>query len=140
MKKIVLFSFMVLVLITACKKSFDQPEDCDSYDYRDCETREPYLSLVSFKFTMNDKIRTVPFVIYKGSVENGQALFYDTARDESIVYYDLEFGKYAVKAEYKVDGKTIYAIDGGEIEKWSNDVCDSVCWGWDSLHLDIRIN
>ncbi len=135
-----LISFLIIILLaTSCKKTFDHPESCDDYDYYDCETIEPEVGKATFRFTINDKVWNVPFVIYKGSVEDNNVLFIDTARAESIVQYDLYFGTYSVKAKYVVDGKTIYVVDGGEMEKWSNDVCDSVCWSWDELDLDLRI-
>jgi hypothetical protein len=128
----------LLISVSACKKTVTNVDDCYSYDYRDCETAEPYLSLTSFQFTIDDQVKTVPFIIYEGNVESGTPLFYDTAKGEKIVYYNLEFGKYSVKAEYKIGNKTYYVIDGGKLQKWSADVCDSVCWSWDSLHLDLR--
>jgi hypothetical protein len=138
-KLLIIFAIISFVFAGSCKKRIFEPDDCFSYDYRDCETWEPYLSLCSFKFTINDQVQNVPFIIYKGKMEDGDVLFYDTARGEDIVYYDLNFGYYSVRAEYKYNGKTVYAVDGGELEKWSQNICDSVCWGWDSLHLDVRL-
>lgn len=139
MKKPILFLSIFLLLVIGCKKFISGPESCDGYDYSDCNTAEPILTEAKLNFTINDKVKMVPFIIYKGNIEDGQPLFFDTAKNESEVYYNLEFGRYSVKAEYRIDGKTIYAVDGGMAEKWDGNVCDSNCWFWDSLNLDLRL-
>jgi len=139
MKKQLIIGFLILLSFGGCKKYMESPDDCSYYDYNNCNTTEPQVTDATFKFTLNGQISYVPFIIYKGDIEDGTPLYYDTAFS-SMVYYYLDFGKYSVKATYKVDGKTIYVIDGGFAEKWSNQICDSVCWGWDSLNFDLRIH
>jgi hypothetical protein len=132
---------VVLLILPAagCKKMMPVPDDCGSYNYNDCNTTEPDVTEAKLTFSITSRTPYVPFIIYKGNVESGKPVFYDTAFNTDVYYY-LEFGKYSVKAEYKTDDKTIYVIDGDEAEKWSNNICDSVCWGWDSLGFDLRIH
>lgn len=139
MKKQTLIFIMVLLIFGGCKKFMAVPDDCSAYDYYDCNTIEPDLTDATFKFTLNNQIQSVPFIIYQGDIEDNKPLFYDTAYNSEVYYY-LEFGKYSIKATYNIQGKTIYVIDGALAEKWSNQICDSVCWGWDSLNLDLQIH
>ena len=128
-----------LLLFGGCKKFMSEPDDCSYYDYNNCTTKEPTLVDATFTFTISNQIPYVPFIVYKGNIEDNNPIFYDTAYNSNVYYY-LDFGKYSIKATYHIEGKTIYVIDGALAEKWSNQICDSVCWGWDSLNLDLRIH
>jgi len=46
---------------------------------------------------------------------------------------------YSVRAIYKLDGKTIYTIDGVKMDKKSVQKCDSVCWNDANKDLDLTI-
>lgn len=140
MRKIVFIYIVLLVVLTACKKAHYQPDDCSNYDYSDHVTDEPFVASAKFSFTINDKVKNVPFIIYEGNVEDGKAIFYDTAKGETEVNYYLNFGEYSIKAKYEINGKTTYVIDGGKMEKWSYTICDSICWDWDNLQLDLQLH
>jgi len=141
MRKIFIYGFLLAIIISfsTCKKTHQSPDDCSNYDYHDCNTLEPTNSSLKMSFSLNSQIHSVPFVIYKGNVEDNSVLYHDTAFASEVIY-SLDFGSYSVKAEYHINGKTIYAIDGGKMIKWSNNVCDSTCWSADSLSLDLRIH
>jgi len=139
MKKQIIITTFILLLFGGCKKTMMEPDDCLSYDYHDCNTIEPQFADATFKFTLNGQIPYVPFIIYKGDIEDNTPVFYDTAFSSNVYYY-LDFGKYSIKATYHINGKTIYVIDGALAEKWNNQICDSTCWGWDSLVLDLQIH
>ncbi len=139
MKKTVFIFLLLLGFTSACKKWMAQPDDCESYDYSNCVTTEPMLTSATLYFSINNEIQKVPFTIYLGKIEDNNVLFRDTAYN-SRVYYDLNFTIYSVKAEYRLQGKTVYVVDGAEAEKWSNNICDSTCWGWDTLVFDLMLH
>lgn len=137
-KSFLLIGLFILFSMPACKKFHAVPDDCMGYDYMDCNTWEPIYAEFRLKFTINHFIKNVPFEIYEGDVNSGQLVLKDTAYLEELIYY-LDFSRYSVKATYELPDKKLIVIDGGEAEKWSNDVCDSVCWSEDSLQLDLQI-
>ena len=90
MKRQLITGLLVLLSFWGCKKYMESPDDCSYYDYNDCNTTEPQVTDATFKFTLNGQIGYVPFVIYKGDIEDDFPLYYDTAYS-SMVYYYLDF-------------------------------------------------
>ncbi len=112
--------------------------DCTYYDYSDCNTNEPQYGKATLNFTINSAVNHIVYDVYSGKVDDGTLVFTDTAFESEVNLY-LVLGEYSVMAKYIIDGKQTFVIDGGELEKWSEDVCDSTCWHQNELELKLTI-
>lgn len=133
--------FIFLVLNVGCKKAELnlQVDNCDEYNYIDCDTWEPSYSYVFMDFTINNENPYVPFEVYEGKLEEGKLVLTDTSyskRDSVEMDFDID---YTVKAKYKKGSQTIYAIDMDKAIKWSQDICDSVCWHYIDAEVDLEL-
>lgn len=142
-KTFLVFSITVFVLGQyACKGgASDLPnvEDCENYDYQDCNTIQPFEAKMVINFSVSSKIKSVAFEVYKGYVDDNNLYFQDTAWDASKEYLMPVDEYWSVKATYHIDGKTIKVIDGGNIKVTNANVCDSTCWSVNELVLDAAI-
>lgn len=110
-----------------CEK-YSSSQDCETYDYSDCNTLEPDKAILEINFTINKTYPKVPYIVYTGFIEDGNILLKDTATLSTISHL-VDFGKYySIRAEYASNGKKLYAVDGNELKKWKVDKCDSTCW------------
>jgi hypothetical protein len=136
-----LYSVLLFVFALVISE-FDETvsdEDCETYNYSDCNTIEPFEAELSMAFSISKNIRMVPFEIYKGSIEENIILLKDTAWS-SKVKYTLEIPEYySVRARYVIDGKTIYTVDGVKMDKKSVQKCDSICWKDSNKELDLTL-
>jgi len=124
MKKFLLF--FVLIIIMACDKP--SVEDCDNYDFSDCDLEKPSWGIVYVDLTINDENPYVPLVFYRGYFEEQIIEYVDTAYSEKYEM-DMPLELYlSVTAEYQSNGKTIYAVDGGKFETKKYRVCKEDCW------------
>ena len=124
MKKMFLFLFLFAMM--ACDKPI--VEDCENYDFSDCELEKPVWGIIKVKLTINDENPFVPLVFYKGYFEEGNIEYIDTAYQNNYEI-DMPLDYYlSVKAEYVSAGKTIFAVDGGKFETKKYRVCDEDCW------------
>ena len=143
LKVILLWSISMLTVLYSCKSgSSDLPdvEDCEHYDYADCNSVQPFEADVAFNFSISSKNKMVPFEVYKGYVDDNNLYFKDTSWSDRLIY-QLPVNEYwSVKAAYKSGGKTVFVIDGGKLKVHSKKVCDSTCWSVDDLELDAIIN
>lgn len=133
----ILFLF-VLFTQSACFKN-SSPEDCTTYDYYDCNTVEPINQNIELSFSINKYIKKIPYVVYEGYVDTGKELFRDTATQSSVSFVGNFDVYYSVKAEYIIDGKKIFAIDGGKMKKTETVKCDSVCWDVKGTNFDLNL-
>ena len=142
-RNLLMISIGVFTLsLFACEAdSTDLPdvEDCENYDYQDCNTVQPFEAKMIINFSVSSKIKSVPFVVYKGYVDDNNIYFQDTAWDANVEYLMPVDEYWSIMATYKVDGKTIKVIDGGSIKVHSANVCDSTCWSVKDLVLDAII-
>lgn len=138
-KKGIIIVLLGLLFSVSCETDAYE-EDCETYNYVDCNTEEPYEAEVSLKFTIKDN-EYVPFEIIKGKVEDGTIIVYDTARaGESEIVYILDIPQYyTVKATYKNGSTIIYAVDGVDMKAKDVQKCDSVCWELDDFRLDLTL-
>lgn len=98
--------------------------DCD-----DCWGFKPDSADLLIYLTVNKDHPEVPIVIYRGNFEDGEVDFLDTARSSSYTLYSATDQYYSVTAEYKVDGKTIIAVDGDVMKaKDASSSCEFECW------------
>jgi len=129
-------------LYSCTENNTDLPnvEDCENYYYEDCNTVEPIEGSVHLKFSINQKIHSVVFDVYKGYADEGNLFFSDTSYDSEVDYIMPIDQYYSVKAKYIINGVSLKVIDGGELRKKSKQVCDSTCWATNELKLDLSIH
>lgn len=138
-KFFLLLAFSLSLSLFSCdatRSDLPNVEDCEHYDYIDCNTIEPTEAEVLINFSISTKVKSVPFEVYKGYVDDHDLLFRDTAWSDQLSYYLPVNERWAVKAKYVLNGKITYVIDGGKLFKHSKKVCDSTCWSVDNLELD----
>jgi hypothetical protein len=117
----------ILFLIISCKDK-SSTVDCSTYDYSNCDTKEPFTGNFHIKLTINPENQAVPITIYQGKLEDGNVLIHDTLTNET---YDTLLpvnNFYTVAAKYKVGSGTVTAVDGDKVTKSSSTTCDSTCW------------
>jgi hypothetical protein len=113
-----------LAFAGACEEYLGPTIDCS-----ECFREKPDSSELVIYLTVNDDHPEVPIVVYRGNVEDGQVDWIDTAREETYYLYSAVGQYYSVAAEYRVDGKTIVAIDGDKMKaKHVSEQCDHECW------------
>jgi hypothetical protein len=120
-------AFFVLLLITmagSCNEYIGLTVDCD-----DCWSYRPDSADLIINLTINGSHPEVPIVVYRGNIEGGEVDWMDTARENPYYLYSALEQYYSVTAEYKVDGKTIIAVDGDEMKaKDATSSCEFECW------------
>ncbi len=114
-------------------------DDCETYDFSDCELEEPEWGLVYVDVTINDENPKVPLVFYIGNIEENVIEWIDTAYYES---YEIEMPLneyYSVTATYKSGSKAILALDGERFETKKYHICDENCWVIRGGEYDLRL-
>ncbi len=115
---------LVLSLAFACEEYWGPVVDCS-----ECFWEKPDSADLAIHLTIDDAHREVPIVVYRGNVEDGQVDWIDTARETPYYLYSAVNQYYSVTAQYRVNGKTIVAVDGDQITtKHVSDECDYECW------------
>jgi len=130
-------TIIVLLLLTgSCdEKIFTGDVNCD-----ECYTDSPDSADLVINLTINNKFPRVPLVVYKGDVEDSQVVSIDTADYSPFYVYVPVDKKYSVKAEYKKDDATLFAIDGTKLKVLVvTDACDEKCYVIEGESLDARI-
>ena len=118
------FFFLLIALGGACNEYLGPNVDCD-----DCWTYEPDSANLIINLTINNKHPEVPIIVYRGNIESGQVDWIDTVRETPYYLYSAVHQYYSVAAEYKVDGKTVIAVDGDEMKvKNASGSCEWACW------------
>ena len=119
--------FLVISLLASagsCEEYLGSNVDCSQCTYDKPDSADLILHL-----TINSDHPAVPIVVYRGDAEENQVDWVDTARETPYYLYSAVNQFYSVKAEYRVGGKTIVAIDGDKIKaKHVSDACDYACW------------
>jgi len=144
MKKVIKSSFIFLsvfiaFLFIACdEKAFTSNVDCDK-----CYAEKPTMEKLYVYLTFNDSIDEIPLVIYSGDVEENKVYFVDTAWVENgnpyWVVVDVD-KKLSVRAEYRLRGKTIYAVDRAKlVVKHVSDECDVDCYVVEKNHINLEL-
>jgi len=115
---------VLLTLVGSCNEYLGISVDCD-----DCWGFKPDSADLLIYLTINQDNPEVPIVIYRGNFEDGEVDFLDTARQSTYTLYSAIDQYYSVTAEYKVDGKTIIAVDGDVMKaKNATSSCEFDCW------------
>jgi hypothetical protein len=135
-----LFVLVCLLQFSFCKKQiYVDEENCENYDYENCNTTEPQYGNLKIKVTINSRNPKVPIIVFNGYYDNKDTLLLDTV---SILNYTLQLEGhryFSVLAKYNTKNGIIYTLDAGEPRKRKQDVCDSVCWWNDEAVIDLRI-
>lgn len=136
---LIILTVLIVVIHCSCDLNMNSEEYCVDYDYSDCNTVEPTSGLLKISFTINKENSSIPFTIYKGKIENNSVYLRDTTK-ENYLEIDLPINSYySVKAEYKSGNKKIFAVDGGEISKKSQNICDSICWKVKDARINLEL-
>jgi len=137
MNKSVLISFcffLFLIAGTSCNRVLFVV--CD-----DCYSDKPDEAEVKITFTINKENSEVPFTLYKGKFDTGEAIYTDIARTSS---YSLSLKMnqyYSVVAEYKSGSKTIRVVNGVKLTTYQDsESCDDPCWviTGDKLNAELK--
>jgi len=140
MKKFVLLiSILIFVSLTHCRKGYITVDDCVEYDYSDCITTKYSTAFIYLNFSLSDKIQKIPFELYKGNIDDGELILRDTSSSKEFTLEGEFDVYYSVKAKYQNGENSYYVIDGGEAKRWSQKVCDSTCWHYEDLELDLSL-
>jgi hypothetical protein len=126
MKRIIRFGLVLagIALAGACEEYLGPSVDCD-----ECFWDKPDSADLVIYLTINSDHPEVPLVFYKGNIEDRQVDWVDTARTSPFYLYSAVDQFYSVAAEYRVDGKTVLAVDGDRMKvKHVSDACEYECW------------
>ncbi len=133
-KNYIALLLILLIGINSCDKC-----DMKSTDCSECYTIKPDTGELIIKLTINDENPKVPIVIYKNNIEDNDIEFTDTARSEDY-YIDVPINKYySVTARYKVNDKTIVAVDGDKIKTKKIYSCDELCWIIKGGYINVKL-
>jgi hypothetical protein len=130
-KYIVIFSVIVIILcLFSCKeKIFTGDVNCD-----ECYDPKPDSVDLKIYTTLNDQFEEVPFLLYKGNIDNGTLIdtFYnyvDSLGIEHNQVYVKADAEYSAKAIYKTNERTVFVVDGTKQQlKKVTSTCDNTCW------------
>ena len=119
-----LLVFVLIILAGSCNEYLGLTVDCDN-----CWGFKPDSDNLLIYLTVNRDHPEVPIVVYRGNFEDGVVDYVDTARESTYKLLSAVDQYYSVTAEYKVDGKTIIAVDGDEMKaKDATSSCEFECW------------
>ena len=120
-------AILMLILITlagACNEYLGVNVEC-----ADCWANKPDSADLLIYLTIDNSHPEVPIVLYRGNFEDGEVDYVDTARTSPHTLYSAVDQYYSVAAEYKVNGKTIIAVDGDVMKaKDATSSCEFDCW------------
>ncbi|HOY30946.1 MAG TPA: hypothetical protein PKW80_03615 [Bacteroidales bacterium] len=130
-----------MAIFQSCEQNsyFSNSQDCQNYDYSDCNTSEPALVALHIKLTINDENPKVPVTIYEGKLDNNLIVLTDTVSASTYSVLLPPDKYYTVSARYVSGNKIIYGIGSDNIKKIRNYVCDSVCWTEQEGNIDVRL-
>jgi len=129
----------MLFIILSCNDNSDDSVDCSTYNYSDCNTREPFDGRIYINLSINSENPAVPITIYKGKLEENDVVLMDTAtanKYDTLLPID---NYYTVTAKYKKGNTTIIAVDGGKISKSKTKTCDSICWSVKTASVNVKL-
>ena len=128
--------FVLITLAGSCNEYLGLNVDCDN-----CWGFKPDSADLLIYLTVNQDHSEVPVTIYRGNFEDGVVDYVDTARESTYTLYSAVDQYYSVTAEYKVDGKTIIAVDGDVMKaKDASSSCDFECWIITDGEFSLQLN
>jgi hypothetical protein len=131
-----IFLVLTAIISASCgEKIFTGDVNCD-----ECYTDKPDHVYLEISATLNGENPVVPFVVYRGNIEDNQVEFADTLYESPYYLYVKADKKYSVKATYKYADATLYAVDGTKPRiLLASGVCDADCYVIKDVTLDVRI-
>ncbi|MFA4850918.1 MAG: hypothetical protein WC868_11230 [Bacteroidales bacterium] len=133
------FFIATLFFILSCNDNSDNSVDCSTYNYSDCNTREPFDGKLYINLSINSGNPAVPITIYKGKLEDNDVILKDTVTTDK---YDTLLpidNYYTVTAKYKKGNTVIVAVDGDKISKSKSKTCDSTCWSVKTASVNVKL-
>jgi hypothetical protein len=131
---------ILAIVYSSCKRtSYSGSEDCNNYDYSDCNTSEPLLVALNIKLTINDENSKVALTIYEGKIEDQLIVLTDTVSAPKYNVLLPSNKYYSVKVRYKKGNQIIYAFGGDKIKSTRTTVCDSSCWSTDEGNVNVEL-
>lgn len=137
-RRICLFLLFALLHITGCER--ERPSDIGVIDCSQCYQVKPEWVRLNVLLTINSENPFVPLSIYVGNVEDNALDWQDTSYSKNY-WVDVKPDRYySVKAEYKKETKTIFAIDGDKVklDLLTTD-CDQDCYYQRGGNVDVRL-
>ncbi len=128
---------IIAFILPACdEKIYTGSVDCD-----ECYQEKPDSFKLNVYLTFNDSIDEIPLVLYNGNYEDENIDYIDTAWVENgnpyWVYVQVD-KEYSVRAEYRFQGRTIYAVDGIRLK--TKHVSSEVCYPGCYVVVDNELN
>ncbi len=126
----------ILIFFGACNNSNNI--DCDPGI--DCDQIEPTTGLINLNLAQNDENPTVPIAIYYGNADDSSLFFRDTIFSGERTSYSVPIRqRYSVVAKFLLEGRRIYAVDGGKVRLKTKDNCGYTCYESKDLDLDLKV-
>jgi len=124
--------FTILLIPLSCENMDSIFVNCD-----ECFSELPAHADISIIVTNNEENTDVPITIFEGSIDDGNIIY------ESInqTFFYAKVGKYySVIAEYRKNGKIIYAVDGKKLRaKKDESSCTEPCYVIVGDEFDVRL-
>ena len=140
LKKCLFIVFLILsVLVFLYCDNNVEGEMCENYNYDDCNTIEPSTAFININVSCNSDFPLVPIVLYRGDIDDGVIVLYDTLNTTRKTYELPVNIYYSATAEYQYVSKKIYVLDGGKIKTKSEKICDSICWTRVNKELNLEV-
>jgi len=126
----------LLMLLCACReKILTENVDC-----AECYSPEPDTVFLYVDLTINEDFPEVPLVLYRGDVEQADVDYVDTAYASPYMVAVAVDQKYSVKAKYRKDDRTLYAIGGTRIKiLLVTATCDQDCYVVKNDRINVKI-
>jgi hypothetical protein len=84
---------------------------------------------MTIRFTINEDFTMVPFILYRGDFEANQIDWIDTSYTSTFDIWVRTDQKYSVKAKYRKEDKTLYAVDDGRVKVLHvTNACEEDCY------------
>jgi hypothetical protein len=131
---------IILISLLFIPIGCERQEPWESFDCKNCYQDKPEMGPLQIKVTINGQNPIVPFVIYRGVVEDNNIEFIDSA-NRSDWSVDVPVNNYySVNAQYKDGNNTIFVIDGDKLKlKENNSNCDERCYYFQGGYIDVRL-
>jgi hypothetical protein len=134
LKTLLVFGFasISLLLFTTCGKEylFATKDDCNN-----CISPRPYYGPINIRLSQRATTDTILVKVFKGKftekmLRDNENIIYSAKTTDGSLDVDVPLDEYySVVAEYKVDGKTYYVVDGDKIKSYSiESTCETDCW------------
>ncbi|RPI41068.1 MAG: hypothetical protein EHM46_06930 [Bacteroidetes bacterium] len=130
-----ILSVLFLLVISCGEKVFTENVDCAA-----CYSPEPDTAYLYVDLTINKDFPEVPLVLYRGDVEQADIDYVDTAYASPYRVAVAVDQKYSVKAKYRKDDRTLYAIGGTRIKiLLVTATCDQDCYVVKNDRINVKI-